>query len=150
MHSKRTRPYIYHVSILPQTPFPSRLTHNPEQRSMCYTVDQSSRTLDIGHEDCLGACGNGLQSGTETKTHSSSMLVLGTTDHLPPVLPDWTQRRCLFQVCQWTSGGLVCAFTLCHLPLASQASSKRPALRLLLPVGKTCEKVALENRCWRV
>ena len=27
-----------HVSILPQTPFPSRLPHNIEQSSLCYTV----------------------------------------------------------------------------------------------------------------
>ena len=27
-----------HVSILPQTPFPSRLPHNIEQISLCYTV----------------------------------------------------------------------------------------------------------------
>ena len=27
-----------HVSILPQTPLPSRLPHNTEQSSMCYTV----------------------------------------------------------------------------------------------------------------
>ena len=26
-----------HVSILPQTPFPSRLPHNIEQSSLCYT-----------------------------------------------------------------------------------------------------------------
>ena len=29
--------HIY-VSILPQTPFPSRLPYNTEQSSMCYTV----------------------------------------------------------------------------------------------------------------
>ena len=28
-----------HVSILPQTPLPSRLPHNSEQRSLCYLVD---------------------------------------------------------------------------------------------------------------
>ena len=27
-----------HVSILPQTPLPSRLPHNIEQSSLCYTV----------------------------------------------------------------------------------------------------------------
>jgi len=29
-----------HVSILPQTPLPSRLPHNTEQSSLCYTVAQ--------------------------------------------------------------------------------------------------------------
>ena len=28
-----------HVSILPQTPLPSRLPHNTKQSSLCYTVD---------------------------------------------------------------------------------------------------------------
>ena len=31
--------YIYiHVSILPQTPLPFRLSHNVDQSSLCYTV----------------------------------------------------------------------------------------------------------------
>ena len=30
--------HAYNVFILPQTPFPSRLAHNNEQSSMCYTI----------------------------------------------------------------------------------------------------------------
>ena len=39
--SEGTQPYIYmdiHVSILPQTPLPSKLAHNIEQNSTCYTI----------------------------------------------------------------------------------------------------------------
>ena len=35
---KRDSAIHIHVSILPQTPFPSRLPHNSEQSSPCYTV----------------------------------------------------------------------------------------------------------------
>ena len=34
-----------HVSVLFQTPLPSRLPHNIEQSSMCYTIDPSSLSI---------------------------------------------------------------------------------------------------------
>ena len=34
-----------HVSILPQTPLPSRLPHNIKRISLCYTVKESGRHL---------------------------------------------------------------------------------------------------------
>ena len=37
VNSEGTQPYI-HVSTLPWTPLPSRLPHNNEQSSMCYTA----------------------------------------------------------------------------------------------------------------
>ena len=38
MNSEGTQPSIQNVSILPQTPLPSRLLRNTEQSSTCYTV----------------------------------------------------------------------------------------------------------------
>ena len=43
-----------HVSILPQTPLPSRLPHNIEQSSLCYTVGPSWLSiLNIAYTDIL-------------------------------------------------------------------------------------------------
>ena len=48
-----TQPHI-HVSI-PPIPLPSRLPHNPEQRSLCYTVDSWLFTLNIAVYTCVRA-----------------------------------------------------------------------------------------------
>ena len=43
-----------HVSILPKTPFPSRLAQNIEQSSMCYTVGFCWLSiLNIAHSTIL-------------------------------------------------------------------------------------------------
>ena len=76
--------HITYIHSPPNSP-PIRLTHNPEQRSVCYTVDQSSRTLDIGHGDCLGACGMVYKVGRKQK-------------HIPVLCLSWeeliTYYRC--------------------------------------------------------
>ena len=41
-----------HVSILPQTPFPSRLPHNIEESSPCYTVSPWLAILNIAMCTC--------------------------------------------------------------------------------------------------
>ena len=57
-----------HVSILPQTPLPSRLPHNIEQSSMCYTVSPCWLSILKIAEDmenlncnCWGGCGRNWQ-----------------------------------------------------------------------------------------
>ena len=43
-----------HVSILPQTPLPSRLPHNIEQSSLCYTVGPCALSvLNITVNNCM-------------------------------------------------------------------------------------------------
>ena len=37
-NSEGTRPYVYILSILLQTPLPSRLPYNIEQSPLCYTL----------------------------------------------------------------------------------------------------------------
>ena len=70
-----------HVSILPQTPLPSRLPHNTEQSSLCYAVVPCQLSIlnpavcsDLNATDgCRnrGGCNNGENQGSEADYHLS-------------------------------------------------------------------------------
>ena len=51
-----------HVSLLPQTPLPSRLPHNTEQSSLCYTV----RTFLNFNRDFIQTFYFGMENSWET------------------------------------------------------------------------------------
>ena len=54
MNSEGTQPYSIHVSMLPQTPLPSRLPHDIEQSSLCYRVGPNCPE-SVKPLDCQGS-----------------------------------------------------------------------------------------------
>ena len=122
MRSRATQHLRIHASILPQTRLPSRLPHNTEQSSLCYTVGWLSI---LNTAVCTGECHGAFFQGTLQREVGSPFagLLSWTKMQLSPG-PGLCSELLSF-------GGFVCFFTY-RLGLWSKVLTVKRTKKILI------------------